>query len=855
MAFPDDRDRELQRVSSNVKSASEDLMDWLSQHKAARLAQDLGPLSIQDEFQLLSACRRAGNLFRSSKVPVAAAVYGPSQAGKSLFVGRVLRPSDPQFCPLGRDEVLGAPAYYANLNFDNDLNPQCGMAEATALVSRFTTKDRFDETVPPRYPVLVRGLSRSEWLRVLARGFRSECNFPDSEMWHEQQLEKLFVDASATLGADQADREWRMDLLDVYSYVQRHDPLRYRADESFLNGLIGRYPLTNDGYVQVAARLCWNSLPTLTSLFHRIWTFLTMTRKHGRDGILCHWAAVRFLLDSQCKPAHVSEHSKLWQKVSWSDLVDREEDGWYVLDYQPGMGPPKQDLATIQSAMLEMIVPVLPDRMNSEWRQVLEQIDFLDIPGMKGEGRSKEEGAKANAETHEAQMSIVKRGKVFYIFERFIEEMQIQTLLLLISGRPLEVRGALKEYVNRWGRTRYGKEVWPAKVRENPPAFFLGMTGIDEEFMMRSPSSDLYEIRLKTLASDTFNDSMNDFGGPGQPFTNVYPIRYPGTWDNDSEKRNVLGLEKWERAGQAFVTAELVKKHVSDPTVKWEAAMRDGDGGASLIAAAIRESASPLRKQDELTKSLTDVRVSLRQLANSWAVDPNANLDRDRRLNSANQVLSWILADEQLVYSRVSALQEALCFRHGDVMEVADLADINQSTRQRPEPLDRRLQRELPTFLMKWGKSVSPDRWCENSSHNSHDSDWLKPELFGTFCRYLAEYLCSAPVLNQLVTRLLSVISLQNRDEVARKNARRKFTRLILNDFVMNPGPDLTALAEIGDQKGDRDYGLMTSFVDRWLTRMPECLASAAGANVGIPPGNSELHGWLDDFRNQFPDE
>ena len=43
-----------------------------------------------DEFELTRLRRSASNLYASAKVPVAAAVYGPSQVGKSLFVGRVL---------------------------------------------------------------------------------------------------------------------------------------------------------------------------------------------------------------------------------------------------------------------------------------------------------------------------------------------------------------------------------------------------------------------------------------------------------------------------------------------------------------------------------------------------------------------------------------------------------------------------------------------------------------------------------------------------------------------------------------------------------------------------------------------
>ena len=856
MAFPDDRDRELLRQAAQVQMSAEDLHDWMNDHKDARQSQDLGPISANDEFQLMSLLRTSGNLVRSSQVPVAAAVYGASQVGKSLFVGRVLRPADPRFCPLGRDENLGPPAYYSELSFDEDLNPQCGNNEATAIVTRFTTKDRFDETVPTKYPVMVRGLTRAEWLRVLARGFRSECDLPRDDVWQESQLEKLFEDQSAAHRSDAVDREWRLDLLDLYTYLRRLEPLRYRAPETMLNGLISRYPLTKEGYVQVVAKLGWNSWSSLTALFQQVWRFLETTRQKGRSGIVCHWAVVRFLLDSQRTLAHENRNSKVLNKVSWNDIVDREEDGWYVLDYVPGHGPPKEDLSTIQSAMLELVVPVLPDRLNEDWRQVLEQIDFLDIPGMRSQGRGAEEGLLKNADSLDDKMNIVKRGKVFYLFERYIEEMQIQTLLLLIRSGNLEVKGLLKEYVDRWGRIRYGKDQWPMRVTDDPPAFFIGMTGIDDEFrgVSRDAKSELYNARLRIIASETFKEVMSNFGGKDRPFTNVYPIRYPGTWDDDGASRQQQDPAKWDLAGKAFLEADLVKKHVANATRKWEAAMRDGDGGASLIAAAFRHCTSALRKQDELAKSIAETQIHLSSLARNWAVDPNANLDRDRRLNSARAILTWCTADEQLVYVRVQALQEALCFRPGDVVYLADLADINQGTRQRPEPIERRLRRELPVFLMEWGKSMAPERWQEYTTMHTDAGEWLKPEVFGTFARYLAEYLCSEAVLNSLSDRLLGIISLQHRDEFARKNARRRFTRLILNDFVINPGPDLTPVGDPFALPEQRDLALMAPLLERWASRLPESLASASGADVKIPPGNEALHDWMADFQAAFPD-
>ena len=41
--------------------------------------------------------------------------------------------------------------------------------------------------------------------------------------------------------------------------------------------------------------------------------------------------------------------------------------------------------------------------------------------------------------------------------------------------------------------------------------------------------------------------------GQGDGFNNVYPLRYPGTWDADTAAREKAGPEKWAKAGDAFV--------------------------------------------------------------------------------------------------------------------------------------------------------------------------------------------------------------------------------------------------------------------------------------------------------------
>ena len=850
MPFPDDRDRNLIRFAEHVESLSTELCDWLSEFNPSRRATDLLPIAESDEFEVLQLRRLASSLYTSAKVPVAAAVYGPSQVGKSLFVGQVLRPHSENYCPIGGDETHGPPAYFKELSFDTDLNPQCGSNEATALVTRFTTKDRIGAGVSPDYPVMVRALTRVEWLRVLARGFHVECKTP-ATTWQQGELEELFDDLAHNHSGTEVDRKWRMDILDAYSYMRDVDRRGFQAKEAILNGLLSRFPLNEEGYVACAAALFWDNWQSLTNLFIRISNFLNRITLGDHDpAIFSHWAGVRFLLDSQRAKVHERRNSKVWQKVDWADFHLVEKDKYFVLDYRPGSGSGTEELETIQAGMLELAMPVLPHRLNDDWRRVIEQMDFLDIPGMRAGRQGAEQGKRTTADTLEEQMEIVKRGKVAYLFERYTDELQIQTLLLLSRGGNLEVTSQMKHHIDKWGRARYGEKAWPTRVRDEVPALFVGMTGLDEEFRNRDEYADkgLYENRLGQLV-DALGPVMNDFGGRGKAFTNTYPIRYPGTWDTNDEQRQKEDPEKWVRARAAFMASEMVRTYSKAPELRWDTAMRDDDGGLSLISAGIRGVTTAEDKQNQLNKEIQEVQNRLLQLSRDWVVDPDANVDRRKRIAAARKVLDWLASNEELVYYRVHALQESLSVADGDEWSLADCVDTQ--TRRRGDPLPR----ELRNFLHQWATVSVPKRW-EDYCHTHQDGGpWLDPNDLNAFTRYLRDYLLTEDVFEKLLEQLTPVVHLKTRDEAARRRARRKYARIILNDYVVNPGGSMTPIkppedeqhadSAVASQDDDGDnlqrFGLMGAFIKRWLTRLPQALALGAGEHIQLPPGNSEL--------------
>lgn len=843
--FPDHRDLVLQARADRLVGFAEELQEWVGRHARAR-REGTYPIRASDEFQLLRLRRLASNLWNSTKVPVASAVYGASQVGKSLFMGRVLEPADQRDTPLGKSDKLAPDAYIRELSFRDDLNPQAGSKEATALVTRFTTQERFDPEALPEYPVKVRALSRAEWIRVLARGFRSESPQREDIVWEEGQMRNLFENASKSHGAEETNREWQMDLVDAYAFMRAIDRRQYQLDESLFNSFLSQYPLKEQGYVEVAGRLFWDSglagretFANITSIFNDVNRFLQKISAHGRDGILVHWGAVKFLLDSQRSKEHAVSSSRWKKQMRWTDFTAGFKDGWYVIDYREGAGGPEDDLAIIQSAMLEMIIPVVPHRLNSDWRDVIKQMDVLDLPGMRSSGGDSQ-GKDNLAKDLDQKMALVKRGKVFYLIERYIEERQVQTLLMLVRGGNLEVRQLLKQYVDKWGQTRYGEENWPKKVDDPHPALFIGMTGIDEEFRNRPAfdNNDLYNHRLTELVSETLTEVMTDFGGAGRPFTNVYPIRYPGSWDAAESEWNADPQRKWDAAGKAFVTSSQVQRYVADPERRWQAAMRDNDGGLTLISQGFLGCTSSLQKQDSLEHQLKTVSQEVRNLAQAWYVDPNTNLDREKRMGLARKVIAW-LEHEEYVYERVHALQHSLCFEVGHAMDLAEFAEpVRRGTRR--GSVEDRFPDFLQEVLKQWATQDAPERWQKYTEGRNVGAPWLDADDFGAFARYLWDYLRTEAVFRELSNRLLSVVTLQIDDQGARRHARREYVLLVLNDYVLNPGPSPAPLETVASN--DLDLDLMEPFVRRWRGRLPQALASAAGQHTEIPSGNDELH-------------
>ncbi len=254
-----------------------------------------------------------------------------------------------------------------------------------------------------------------------------------------------------------------------------------------------------------------------------------------------------------------------------------------------------------------------------------------------------------------------------------------------------------------------------------------------------------------------------------------------------------------------------------------------------------------------MTKEIGDVLNRLLQLSRDWVVDPDTNIDREHRVMAGKKLVDWLTSDEERIYHRVHALEESLCMAEGEELQIADCAD--SVSRRHGDPLPR----ELKNYLHEWATVAVPKRWETFCNTHRDGEPWLDPNDMNIFTRFLRDYLLTDKVFNQLVAQVQPVVGLRTRDEAARRRARRKYVRIILNDYVMNPGPSRAAMETDEDEakkkgNGEEDFGrfgLMASLVKQWSQRLPLALALGAGEHIKLPAGNMELIHILDPFEKK----
>lgn len=846
-------DHELNDQAQVVLDHARQLANWVAEHAPQR---DDTPeaISLDDQLRLMRLRQEARQIYTAAGVPVAAALFGPSQAGKSLFVGQVLKTKEDSGDAMGWEPDPKA----EKVSFQDDLNPTrgAGSHEATALVTRFTTSERAPVGTSSEFPIAIRPMRRMELICVMAQGFASECKRAKEEL-HEHTLDGIIGPIAKTFPGGPEEASWRSDILDAFSYMKSSVLLRsnpFLADIYELNRILAQYPLNREGYIKLVERLFWPGHAPLTEEFSTVLSFLdSIVSEDGplaelrENVIVTEYRAVRFLLDCQRNPHQ--EYPNLGT-VDWGEFRLLRDDAGVVRLARSTEGQAVA-LEVIQAAMREMVAPVITPYLSGGWEEVLDQMDLLDFPGLRagkagGVTVEKLQDAKERAD-------LVVRGKVNFLFEQYAQTLQIQSVLTFLPNSNLEVGAQLSELLNAWGEIRFGPN-WSVAVPDRMSPLIIGLTMHDKS-LHDHPRAEAFDSWIHALLQ-CMSHEMTNYRGQQRHFDDFHLIRYPGK--ADLPEIEWQGKERFAHARQAYLESTLVAKHVTDAEARHACAMNDGDGGLSLIAPKLVEGTSNDERHADLQRRLRECIDELQQLGARWHVSTDKVKLRQARVDLAHKLLHWIgdSHDGATRQRRLRVLQHCLAMPVSLAHPIADLADDNTET---ANSIPKKVATELLAVWNSW-VSWASKCWADYVQANRASrrfKDWFAPQDFSNddflqLTSWLRDFLLTDAQQRPLEQRLLGVMALQGSNPVALREARRRLVGVAMNDAILNPGLHPLGQVEVAP---DDEHPEITEVWERWNQRLPDALGDGCDGGAIAPPGNEELGDIINTWDDLAPDD
>ncbi len=528
---------------------------------------------------------RAGKLARAAGRNMCVGVYGPSQAGKSYLVSVLARPRE-------GDLVAAFDGAERPVTYLDEINPE-GQGESTGLVTRFTTHK---VPAPAGFPVRVSLLSQADIARVLINAFAEDGNnteVPPSEEELEQLLKHGQVRAGAAGKAITVEEMW-----DVQDYVASHfGHLAYFASlADYWTRAIDLVPRVDLTTRTALLAVLWGRHAPLTELFQALAAHLEALGG-GHDAFV----PLEALIPRETSIIDV-------QTLKDLDRDPRDRHGPIEVATRDGIVVPVER-GNLCAMVAEMIVPMA----DVPW-EFMHRTDLLDFPGTRN--RFTHDLGRFLTEGESPVSQLFLRGKVAYLFDRYVAEQEMTSMILCIGDGNMEAKD-LPGLVENWVAATHGNT--PAQRAEARCILFFVLTKFDTLLVESGGSGDdpvtRFERRIQNSMAEPFGkmaDAWINEWLPHTPFTNTYWMRNPTcetplmTYDEKRREAAIRGdmTGRLDTLRQGAVAAPLVQRHFVDPEAAWEAALTIDDGGVTRLAEALAEVCHIETKLDQVSDQL-----------------------------------------------------------------------------------------------------------------------------------------------------------------------------------------------------------------------------------------------------------
>lgn len=576
-------DAKLAATARAVAATATDAIAWMEEN-APRLKEDRARLA--REFRRGAA--RARKLAQAAERPMCVSVFGPSQAGKSYLISALARRgTDPVRAVFGTE----------TRDFLEEINP-AGGKESTGLVTRFTIRP---QPQLPGLPVAVRLLSATDVVKIFGNSFMEDFNRDSLAPMPVEKRADLMGKLAVRAAPQPQPGLSEDDVWDLQEYFAARfggHPIFRELGADFWREAASLAPrLTLSDRAELFS-LLWNGLPAFTATTKKLFEAL------GALG----FAEDAFLPVEALVPREAS-------------VIDVATLGGLAggSPHPPvAVGTATGARATLERPVITALIAELRLQIADKPWDFFDHTDLLDFPG----ARSRE--VLSDPEGYTADPSKITllfiRGKVAYLYQRYLAEQEITAMLLCLVSGNQEVR-TLPAMVKEWIDETHGRTA--ADRARMPTSLFLVLTKFDLMFETKKGMEGVSDTARWTVPVET---TLNTFLGlefkwheewhPGKPFDNVFWLRNPnlpnkGLMDYDEALRE-QGVRESERPRigrlrDGFLANEEVARHFSDPTLKWDSAMKLNDGGISLLAERLAPVCNPALKRGQVAARLAEL--------------------------------------------------------------------------------------------------------------------------------------------------------------------------------------------------------------------------------------------------------
>ena len=574
----------------------------------------------------------------------AAAMFGESQAGKSYLASALLSDISKSF------KVSDGNGN--EYDYKNQINPRGNEMESTSLVTRFSTKYKYENN---NFPVIAKMLSPTDLILVICEAYYHNLNVNKTLSFDElkgkiDSFESIYATKSVCQGLITED-----EILDIEDYFNDNfTKLVYNnlKDANFfekLSAFVTKIP--SEEWKDVFP-LFWNFNNQLTKLFNDLieqFKLLNFTNTI--------YLPIDSVLRDKGTLLDVERLDELYNVYNGTNKNHCKDTQVYLIDnkLERTVIFPKSYLC----ALTAELIFVLPDSFKLQ-KPFLDHTDLLDFPGTRRFENTNEDNITDNSLT-----VLLRRGKVDYLFNKYSSNDRINALLFCQNHKQSN-QSVMPEKLNRWignmiGRTPTERETFKSPIS---PLFVISTWfnkdlefkfGQDEAGNFQSLAERWEQRFSKTLEQQIFKTDtypwLTEWTTSNRYFQNIFLLRdfdqssetnsqiYLGYNQNKNEKEEIKP-ETYptfrEDLKKSFEKYDFVKCHFANPAESWDETASINKDGTKLIIDKLTIAASNINPA-RMAKMIGEFKEISQTIYNELLKHFYSN-DKDEELQKAKNI-------------------------------------------------------------------------------------------------------------------------------------------------------------------------------------------------------------------------